>query len=135
MAREVFPSLLATPVSSVSLSGFSMPEWAIGKWAATPYSDSPSVEPARGETIAIATKTIAGSSCKHVNYTVIALNENIADLRVDRRSKCVLDDVPVSRILLSKTPDANRITISLYAIGSDFSGAPNTEGYYQKQDK
>ncbi|MQR02381.1 hypothetical protein [Glaciimonas soli] len=135
MARDVFPSLLASPVSSVTLSGFSMPDWGQGKWEADTALESPDAEyiAAPGEAISIAAKTIDASGCRHVNHTVVSSNDNIIELQLDRRSKCVINDVPVSRIVLSRSYDANRMMLSLYAIGSDFSGAPDKESTYQRQ--
>lgn len=134
MARDVFPSLLATPVSSVSLSGFSMPEWTQGKWVESPTADAPITESATGKTLSIASKILNAIACKRVNHTVVAASDSVVELRIDRRNKCVLGDVAVSKLILTRTTESGRIVISLYAIGSDFSAAPTSENTYRRQE-
>jgi hypothetical protein len=56
------------------------------------------------------------------------------ELRIDRRNKCVLDDVAVSKLILTRTTESGRIVISLYAIGSDFSATPTRENTYRRQE-
>jgi hypothetical protein len=129
MAREVFPSLLATPVSSVSLSGLSMPDWTQGRWLQSPAADAPGT----GEALSISAKILNGATCKRVNHTVVASSDSMVELRIDRRNKCVLDDVAVSKIILTRTPESGRIVISLYAIGNEFSAAPARENTYLRQ--
>jgi len=133
MARDVFPSLLATPVSSVSLSGFSMPEWTQGTWVESPTPDAPIAEPATGAALSIASKILNSPSCKRVNHTVVAASDSVVELSLDRRNKCVLDDVAVSKLILTRTTESGRIVISLYPKGGDASGAPAKENTYRRQ--
>jgi len=133
MARDVFPSLLATPVSSVSLSGFLMPEWTQGTWVESPTPDAPITEPATGQTLSIASKILNSVTCKRVNHTVVAASDSVVELSLDRRNKCMLDDVAVSKLILTRTTEPGRIVISLYPIGSDLSGAPAKENTYRRQ--
>lgn len=132
MARDVFPSLLATPVSSVSLSGFSMPQWAQGTWTESLSPEVPNINYATDEVLSVSSKTLNASTCKRANHTIVATNDSVVELRIDRRNKCVLDDIPVSKVILTRTTEPARIVISLYAIGSDFSGPPTKENTYRR---
>ncbi|PUA20493.1 hypothetical protein [Glaciimonas sp. PCH181] len=133
MARNVFPSLLSTPVQSISLSGYAMPNWTQGTWAESLTADAPNTEYAADEKLSISSKTLNAPSCKHVNHTVVATSDSVVELRVDRRNKCVLDEVSVAKMILTRTTEAERIVISLYAIGSDFNGPPTRESTYRRQ--
>ncbi|MDY7546852.1 hypothetical protein RGU75_11495 [Glaciimonas sp. CA11.2] len=132
MAHDVFPSLLATPVSSVSLSGFSMPQWAKGTWTESLSADVPNVNYATDETLSVSNKILNAPNCKRANHTIVATNDSVVELRIDRRNKCVVDDVPVSKVILTRTTEPARIVISLYAIGSDFNGPPTKESTYRR---
>lgn len=134
MARNVFPSLLSTPVQSISLSGYTMPDWTQGTWTESLTADSPNTEYATDEKLSISSKTLNASTCKRVNHTVVATSDSEVELRVDRRNKCVLDAVPVAKMILTRTTEAERIVISLYAVGSDFSGPPTRESTYRRQE-
>lgn len=132
MARDVFPSLLATPVSSVSLSGFSMPQWAQGTWTESLSAEVPNVNYATDGTISISNKILDAPKCKRANHTIVATSDSAVELRIDRRNKCMVDDIPVSKITLTRTTEPARIVISLYAIGSDFNGPPTKENTYRR---
>ena len=132
MARDVFPSLLATPVSSISLSGFSMPKWAKGTWTESLSADVPNLNDATDETLSVSNKILNAPNCKRANHTIVATSDSVVELRIDRRNKCVVDDIPVSKVILTKTTEPERIVISLFAIGSDFNGPPTKENTYRR---
>lgn len=132
MARDVFPSLLATPVSSVSLSGFSMPQWAKGTWTESLPEEVPNLNSAKDPVLSIFNKTLNAPTCKQANHTIVATDASVVELRIDRRTKCLLDEIPVSKVVLTRTTEPARIVISLYAIGSDFSGPPTKENTYRR---
>ncbi|KAF3999915.1 hypothetical protein [Glaciimonas immobilis] len=131
MAHDVFPSLLATPVSSVSLSGFPMPQWAEGTWAESLTPDATNKDLVTNKVLSVSEKIINSPTCKRVNHTIVATTDSMVELRIDRRNKCVLDEIPVSKIILSRTTEPDRIVISLYAVGSDFAGPPTRENTYR----
>jgi hypothetical protein len=133
MARDVFPSLLATPVSSISLSGYAMPEWAQGKWVESPAADTPGIDATPGETVSIASKIINAITCKRVNHTVVDASDSMVELSIDRRNKCILNDVAVSKMILTRTTESGRIVISLFPTGSDVSDTPAKENTYRRQ--
>ncbi|MGS0743833.1 hypothetical protein ACVBEF_18755 [Glaciimonas sp. GG7] len=133
VAHDVFPSLLATPVSSISLSGFSIPPWALGTWSENLTADAPSNAYATDEKLSISGKTLNAPGCKRANHTVVAASDALVELRIDRRNTCSIDEVAVSKMILTRTPEAARMVISLYAIGSDLNGPPTRESTYRRQ--
>lgn len=123
------PALLALALLATAPA---QPAWLPGHW--DPYSNA-----FRGlGRLTVGQDTLSWHECQDVRFEIVDVDDNTVTLRLAAGSRCVLDDVPPTRVdTLRLTLRENRCDLGVTAYASPEAvkkNEPAAEGLYGKPD-